>query len=419
MSGSTDISTEASPVALQSFEDHAGQVLTRIRGTVSQLLAELEPSGIKPQNISRHLGLDKSLARKVAKIAQARAPFDVVQFLPGTSGVEILLQAAQQAGGRPTLIEGVRAAFNDFDRLVELHAGDRQTLEIMIRGAAPHSEEQIDEATRKSHFRAASCIWGAQARVQLKVDFLAPSSTPGVMDYAGASGFVDFRRLRPGVPWGLARKRVTDDAGRTKGHMAIKPLDPDFDKPDAVPMLGEYCSHPIPKTRPVLAGDGFTEYELVEGPVGKTASITCVTGVVCRDAIPYYRTEDNRIGEHVLYLRTPAELMFFDLFVHESLPLALPPQFTMYGQLQVGTSYPQTRRDRNVLPVSPPVDFLGSGPPIASTADIPRYQEMIDHIFQRVGWRAEEFRGYRVVLAYPPIPAAAVLSFDLPAAGDQ
>ena len=39
---------------------------------------------------------------------------------------------------------------------------------------------------------------------------------------------------------------------------------------------------------------------------------------------------------------------------------------------------------------------------------------LIASVCDRLGWKLEEFRGYRVVMSYPPIPTVLILRYPLP-----
>ncbi|MGD8450673.1 MAG: hypothetical protein PVJ57_02545 [Phycisphaerae bacterium] len=377
-------------------------------------MALLHPGPVRPRDVAQRLKLDKSLAWKVARIAQARDPRDVMEYVPGSGGIEIVLSAAESAGVGREVIDSARQAFQDFERMIGQQASDRATLELMIRGMGGPGEPVVDETQRKLLYHGSRAVWGTHTRVHIKADFLAPSQRAGFFDLAVLSGFVDFERLRPGVLWAFARKRVTDDEGCAHGYMKVESLDPAFPVAGGVPLLGDFCSAPARELRPFFGPDGSTNYAIPEGPIGLSGTVTCMTGVISRELASYYRTADNTFGEHLLELRTPAELMLFDLFVHKDLPLCLPPAFAVYGELWSWPSTPASRAAMGALPITAAVEYLGSGPPTVDIVEVPRYREMVDQVFARAGWEARDFRAYRVRMTYPPIPAMAVLHFELP-----
>ena len=72
------------------------------------------------------------------------------------------------------------------------------------------------------------------------------------------------------------------------------------------------------------------------------------------------------------------------------------------------------RRDDDLLPARLSVDALGSGIATAASADVPLYGELLQAVFDRLAWNDEEFAVFRLRLAYPILPTAVVMQFDLP-----
>jgi hypothetical protein len=184
--------------------------------------------------------------------------------------------------------------------------------------------------------------------------------------------------------------------------------------PGEAPLLAEFCSQPPPALRIAPGPPGVTRYEIVEGPVGNTATCTAISAWVWRAGVSPWRTETDRFGEHFVHLSTPVKLLVHDLFVHRDVPFSLPPQADLYSQLPGGPVFPAGGRDRGRLPLANGVIDLGSGPPDAVAPEVPRYQTMIERVCERLGHPAAEFAGFRLRLPYPPIPALAVLRHELP-----
>jgi hypothetical protein len=44
---------------------------------------------------------------------------------------------------------------------------------------------------------------------------------------------------------------------------------------------------------------------------------------------------------------------------------------------------------------------------------MPRYRAMIQSVFDRMGWNAQDFYGFRFTMRYPPIPTVAVFRYSL------
>jgi len=407
----SDIATVSDRTA--AFESHATQVVGRVRTAFSEVFGSLGVNPAKPQDAARKLNLDKNLTWKICRLVRDANAMAAIPLIPGRAGLKILIDAFGRLEAPPDLIAEVRTATAEFERMVELHSGNRDTLEMMLGNLTSAGQQGRDEAHRKLSFRGNSAIWGAQARVQLCTNVIAPGSDPNMVDLAWMSGLIDFRRLRRDATWAMAAARKTKDDGSPLPVGEIRAIDTAFDGVDKAPLLGDFCSKPLPDIRINLGPDGVTRYELVEGPVGNTASATCIIGLYGRSFVRRRRAPDDTIGEHYARLYTPAEVLIHDLFVHRELTHAHSPEIFVYSQLPGTPSYPTAGRDRGLLSISDPVIELGC-PPDVVTTELPGYGRMMRSVFERLNWRAEEFHGFRFRLRYPPIPTLAMWRYELP-----
>jgi hypothetical protein len=412
---------EDQPTRLEApaLEDQAESVLRRVRASFVDVLGVLGLDPESPREVARRLGLDKSLAWKIARIAHGLDLFAIGQHLPGASGAEIFLKAVRRRGAPAARVEAVRSALRDFDRLVEVHSGDRASLEIMLSSFTRESVERLEMLHRKQLFSGASYLWGVQAKTQLRADFVAPSSDGAMVDIASLRGFVGLRRLRPEVPWVIDRTRIADDDATVRQPLQRAPLDPGCDAHRVAPLLAEFCSKPLPEVRRLPGPEGFVHLELAAGPVGNTGAVTCISAEIFRGAAPRYRDTRNTRGEHAQLMRTPCKVLVFDVFLHRELAYATPPAFAVEGQVLGVPAYPPADRERTCLPVHETVEDLGAGPPIVHTPDIPDYGRIAQTVFERVGWNPEEFQGFRVRMRYPPSPTVVVLHYPLPEQPDS
>jgi len=404
----------ASTPSTLSFREHARVVVRSLRGAFSELLSSLGANSQDPQSICQRTGLNKNLAWKISKIVQTDDLALALQQMPGSAGISIFLRAVESAGAGPALLDAARNAIQQYEELIEIHSGDRDTLEMMGSELSAAGRQQRDEYYRKLLFRGASYVWGVQARVNLKVGVVGPSCEPGWLDFASLSGLIGFRRLRPDVTWTMATRRSRNDDGSEMATFASDAVDPRYAGADQAPLLGDFCSQPLPELRRV-AVPGSTNFELVEGPVGNTGARTCLIGTIQRH-IPYYRAPENEWGEHTAIADTPAELMIVDLFIHKRFTFAIPPEVALYSELGARLPYPGRGRDRNLLPLNESLQDLGSGPLLLATPEVRRYTQMVRTVFNRTGWDPTEFHGFRMKIAYPACPTALVLRYQLPAA---
>jgi hypothetical protein len=300
----------------------------------------------------------------------------------------------------------------EFERLVRQHSGDRATLDLVAGGFVPGSSHRETLAqARRGAFRGNSATWSVQARVLMSLNILAPSADdPSRVDLGLVHGVVDFRRLRPDVAWPLFRRQTWDSSGSRPLAVGV-PIDPPDDAQRA-PLLRDFCSPELPDLCINQSGNEL-EYELPAGPVGRMGELTCVYGALLPSAGPQYATAEDSVCELGCNILTPVELLHADLLVHESLSWAMQPRADIFSLLEKRTVWGEARRAIPLMEGDTEVHELGRGIATMSTPHIPRYNEMLEHVFTKLGWDESAFRGFRLTVAYPPIPALAMLSMDL------
>lgn len=397
-----------------AFEPEARRVLQRVRSAFAAIIQALPGHPDTSQHISQTLGLHRKLGWQIAKVVYGPHLTMAATHMPGRSGITHFFDAAARHNTPPNLIGAAEQAVEAFERLIRVHASDRSSLEMMLAtDRAGAAAEHIQLAHRKAAFAAGSCIWGVQARTQLTAHFLHPAADGTSFDLASLRGFIDFRRLRNNLGWVMERNKCVDDDGQSRGARSRIPLEigpEDGSAAAGVPLLSKFCSQPLPRFQRVAGTCGFTEDELVDGPIGNRGVITFITGEVDRNVASRYRDEHNRIGEFVTEARTPCETLIFDHFVHEELFGGCTPELRVYNTLRGPDSW--LERDRLPLPES--LEDLGPGLAALQTPDVPRYEEMALSVCETLKWNVERFRVYRVHMRFPPIPTAVVIRYEFP-----
>ena len=381
----------------------------QLRGALTELLAALGADSSAPQGMARRFGINKNLSWKVSKIVHAQDAHAAAQHIPGAAGVDILLEALERAGASDGDVAKVRKALEAYDRMVELHAGDRATLELMLSSTRPDPKQ---DASRKLAFQGNSAIWGVQARVRFGAQIIGLNEEqPDLLDAVSFGGYVGFRRLRATAEWPLVFK-VAISADGTTNTKAWESLDPNAgDAVETTPLMPEFCSPHLPELRVADVPHGRA-YVLPEGGVGNTAAIDCTFGWLTRAAAPIYAGTPDEHGAHYYPMNVPAESAQFDLFLHRDLPVRDVPQCVVYSQLENGMGIPSPTHMRYVLPLAETVQELGA-PPVVATPLVPRYPQMIRAVMKRAGWNLEDFRAYRISMRYPPIPTVPALRYPL------
>lgn len=377
-----------------------------LRGCFTDLLASVGTDPRRPQELSRRIGVDKTLAWKISRVIAATETDSALHHMPGDAAFDILLSALQRAGARPTEIVRAREVLKSYRDAIEQRVGDRPTLEIVV-DALPSQERDRLALSRKLAFRGNSGIWGVQARVRVNTIILKPSDVqPAMIDSILVGGWVDFRRMRRDAQWTLFRRRSFRNAAATT--TGERPLDPE--EPAAGPMLmRRFCTPGMPEIAAVDAGESGVAYELGPGPVGNSGMFTCFFGSIHERLGSRYAEREGEQAEFYAMVSAPAETLLFDLILHESL---VPGDVgvSVYGVLANAPGY---LREKDALPIEPQRHDVGGRPPMLTTPLVPEYADAIDHAFRQARWDPARFGGLRYTLEYPPFPSTMAVRFPL------
>jgi hypothetical protein len=400
-----DQTSDASTLPPREFHQDLGQAVQALRGSLIELLATVPGLPERPYPMGRFLGIDKNLAWRVVQLVQTSDPAEAVRRMPGQAGFGRLLEALETRAVPSQRLADVRQALGSFERMVALHAGNRASLESMLGSLAP---EQLDagqlQASRKLAFRGNAATLGVQVRTHFALHLVAPGEQDATqIDVATVGGLIGFRRLRPDIAWPLMRTRAfPEESGFHVRALSGK---------KGPPLLEPFCTH----AGVDLVGEQDERdmtWSVPAGPVGQTAESDWVFGLELRGLGSVYADEDEQDGlvEFQYRISTPAEIGVYDLLVHRDLPFEGPPQSEVFGLMNDTPSFPFLQHAKHVIPTAARLEDLGT-PAMVATKDIPRYREMVDVACEEMGWSPEAFRGYRLTLSHPPIPAAPVMAY--------
>lgn len=403
---------------LEPFAVDARRALHGLRGALKDVIDRL-PSGpiVRASQLAGALDLDARLAWKIWKVIDLQDPFAASQLVPGRPGLRIFVRAANRHKVGEDVLKSVDAAFEEFQRVMKSHAGDRRSFNAMLAGHATGDELRADLEHRKGAFHHLSYLWGVQARTHLSSTIVrASDDRRDYFDCVTLRGYIDLRWIRPNVSWSINRMSTVDNFGNVSTDFGRQPLSPapEGDRDGAeLPLLREFCSQPPPKLQVSDSFAGDKWHQLVAGAVGNSGSLTCLLGEIGRAVEPYVRSESYPRLVVAAFPRTPAETLIFDLIIHRDMLGRLNPTAHLFGDLFDRGSNCPLEVDR--LPLAEKVEFLGSGADAVHAAEVPRYPEMARYAFDRAGWPASEFDVYRVRVPYPLIPTRLEIAQDLPA----
>ena len=396
-----------------AFESDIRQSLSAVQAAVSAAVESLPEYPRRAPELARQLGLERNIAWKLFRLINERDVFAAARFVPGPASIAAFVTAAAGAGVPHGVLDKVTEAAGSYSKVVQVHAGDRVSADIMLGGKAGEAGEL---ALRRSAFRSMSFLAGAQAEAHVKTFLMAPAGDGSEnLDGASLTGFVDLRRMRADAPVVIGRPMATDDEGKVLKAANGNTIDGPLPAGECVPLLRDFCSQPLPRFRLVQGEWGFVETELVEGPVGKTGAITFFTCDLVRGLASRFRSERNMNMDLVARLRTPSAVLILDVFAHAAIFGDTLPRVAVYSDLFGDALRRGPGRERYRLSSVHKVELLGRGPGPAQTPEIPRYTRLLQYVMDRLSWDSSQFNAYRVRIEFPFTPTSAVVSFDLPA----
>lgn len=392
-----------------SFDVAASERIRSTQAAWLELLGEIDLSGARPTAIAQRLGVDKTLAWKMARFMGEESSGKAFRYLPGETGVEILLRAVSDQGVVQTRIEATRQAVTDLRAFIREQAGDRRAFEAMV--TSNHREGKAEIEHRRQLFRANSAIWGVRASMQTLTIILRPSETEkDKLDVVQLGGLIELERLRTDLPWIVRRLRASNDSDSSRFAIKRVPLDAEHEGP---PLFRSYCSTPMPRLRQFLDETGWVYDELVPGAVGKSGAVTCILAEKHLAVLPMRRSAENTAGRYTVTVRTPVEGVLFDVLLHKDLQHFGDAEMRTYGLLEGRPTAGGGTLNSIPLYEPEPAQKLGS-PAIVQSGRLPWYAGMVREAISRAGWGSlSDYRGYRMDIEYPAIPCDLTLVCEI------
>ncbi len=396
------------------LEVQAQDVLTHLRDAFRGVLDHLDMPTVRPRDLEKGLGLHKTLAWRIMRIAYGRDPMSDVQHIPGGEGIDIFLSAASEHGVDEVRLEAVRRSVARFRSLVDAHAGDRQSLEVMLRSIAEAVEPAADlRAARRAAYRCTSYTWGTQTRARILSGIITPVGG-GLADYATLRAHAGMRRVRTNGLLGLSRtvESNTDLPGPRVAR--VEAVEPEGVM-GGVPLLRDFCTNPLPEVRAVTSRGGNIDYEFVDRGVGLASALTVYTADIRRGLGGCLKREDvNTMNALYLSIRQPLELGVIDLWAPRSTFGDFRP-YAMSVSAINGESNSEPPTSWYQLPLPESAERLGFGLDAAPIADAPEYVGAMKRVFDRLGWDPAGYELHRLSVEYPVMGTRLVMLVDLPA----
>ncbi len=403
----SDTAMTTTDTHIPTVDRHIDETYQRLRSSLVDTAVMARGKPTFPQDLARHLKINKNLAWHVSKVIKATTPGEGIPHLPGAGGLKLFLKAAEVAGVDAEAIARVEKANEAFQEAVRLHAGDQETLELLLDGPLGGDSRDALTASRRMAYLGNSGLSGVQGRAKLTTCFVAPSlQSPEKLDTLLIGGFVDLCRLRQveGLP--LFRVRQYHADGRPVNSIESQVVLQDH---------GGVFSQVTPEDSSNFTIDqhdfGQT-YRLGAGRVGRTGAFSTFFSKEVNGIFDRYATSEEPTGEFYSVIEVPVESLLFDLFIHRDLDFDRQIECAILARPGGGLDdhVAESRHER--LPISVEPERLPGGKQTCSTEIYANYPELIRQSADGIR-PIEDFACYRYVVKFPPLHSTVVLSFPL------
>jgi hypothetical protein len=179
--------------------------------------------------------------------------------------------------------------------------------------------------------------------------------------------------------------------------------------------LDEFCEAPPAPIEVRRVGD-VVQYLLAGQGFGPRSAVDLVLAEVnFREMSRYVPRAAGRKGNVFAEISVPVKSLLFDVFVHDDVYPGSEPQLRIYDTVLEGiANVNDAARDVDQLRVVESIQPLGRGAASGRAARVPKYVQLLRHVFGELGWQDHEFRGYRCSIDYPVYGSQIVMTFDPP-----
>lgn len=401
--------TNPTQTALETRVSGVGETLGRTLGA----LIDAVPGGpYGPAELGRTLGVDKVLASRLLKAAGNGDPLAVLHLSPGPEPLRRALKAAARRNVDPALVAEADQAVTAFETLIRREAGDRSALDAIISAWLPEARAEFELRRKQAAFKATSQLKGAAANVNLATVFLHPCDDETHVDIVWLFGMLGLRRLRPDASVKFATRRMSRDGAprhpRTLDGESVEGLDG--------LRVDAFCSEPLVDLDVHQVGD-VVHYTLAHDGFGPRSAADLLFAETNFGEIDRYIAPDAGRKAYVFAeIGTPVKALIFDVLVHDDVYPGSEPELAIYDTVLDGVADVNDRaRDIDRLDLADSILTMGRGVHKFRSSEVPRYAEMLRHVFTRLSWDSRQFRGYRCRIDYPIYGSQVAMTFDAPA----
>ena len=388
-----------------------GSVGEQLSESLRSVLEAIPGGPHRPQELSRVLAISKDISSRTLMASSKKDPLAVAYLMPGPASLRRLLRAASRKRVAPGLIREAEAAVQQFERLIQVDAGDRISLDGIISSWLPDARDRFETGNKQAVFRGMAQLKGVVAEVGLTTAMIHPSDDGETLDGVWLLGSLGLRRIRPGPPIHFSSGHAeTESADRRKLTLDGQPAS----GLEGL-LLEQFCSSPIP-TVDVRHEGAMMHYTLAGIASGPASAVDLFVAERTPSCMKRYQSDPSRpfCGPSSM-ITTPVATLVFDVLLHEDVFPGQDPSLRVYDTALAGVvDVNDAARDIDRLDVSESVEFLGWDAVSFRASEVPHYTQIIAHVCEKLGWDSRKFRGYCCRAQYPVYSSQISMVFEPP-----
>lgn len=384
------------------------------RDSLWRLLDAVTGGAVRSSAITRTLGLDKSLSTRIVNALKQSDPLAVAAQIPSPEGLHLLCAAARRHVSAEVHAEALRCV-DRFEEYIRATAGSFSTFRVMVAGWTPETREKLERESKYGVFKGMRQIIGHEADVSVSAYILRPGAVEGRADNIIVHGFAGWRRLRADAP--LPRTYTSATSREKQENERWKPASLDGSAVDNDPAslnLSQFCSQPTPEYEHHKV-NGIWQYSPRPLSLGRDGECSFYFAQRHEGSNLLHALPGRDVETLAVLVGIPSRVLLLDAFLHDDVWPGATPEVMVYrlGARGLVQDHELTDRAPERIALMERLTIMPRDPSSWHFRDVPRYGEMISHVFQRLQWPPEKFRCYRLRIEFPLCGTQIIMAYRL------
>jgi hypothetical protein len=381
-----------------------------LRRSFAPMLASVGLERPRMSELRERLGLDKSVASRMARAIRADDAATALRDLPRAEMLARFIARCEGIGAGAAAVAGAQAAVRALDDAIKAFPGDRASLaSALATGGAPADAGAFSpvasparlRAARRGAYDALLFAQGISCETTSCITILGPGHTPGMLDQAMVIATTGLRRLRRGNPYAILslQGHPSSSEGYRRTALSGTPL---LDDP-AVALMPEFCSPAASQLRLERRGK-FHSLVLDATVPPLDEPMDLAYGVVNLNFEVAAATDENRWTMTQYTVSRACRLHVREVLLHRDTFRGSAPEATFSAEAVPADRPELTGPDRSGRGfVEHGVGFvpMGLGFAMRATEGEDFVVPMGVRAFELLGWNPDDFQRFRMVIEYP------------------